>query len=87
MQVRLYRKDDCPLCDELKADLLALQQEIGFVVEERNIEADPVAWDRYRYLIPVLDIEGGPLLYPPHDFLAIRRALLNARDGNQETTV
>ena len=87
MNVRLYRKDDCPLCDDLKADLLALQQEIGFVVEERNIEADPVARERYRYLIPVLDIEGGALLYPPHDFLTIRQALVDARDATRNRPV
>lgn len=27
------------------------------------------------YLIPVLDIENGPLLYPPHDWATLVRHL------------
>ncbi|MCB0045762.1 MAG: glutaredoxin family protein [Caldilineaceae bacterium] len=78
MRVRLYTKPGCSLCDELKADLQALQSEIGFVVEECNIEANQADFARFRYLIPVLDIEGGPLLHPPHDFVTLRHALLAA---------
>lgn len=59
-------------------ELLALQDEIDFMVVERNIEADPTDFERFRYLIPVLDIEGGEVLYPPHTFYALRNALLKA---------
>lgn len=79
MHVTLWSKPDCPLCDELKADLLAMQEGIGFSLEERNIEDDSAAWERFKYLIPVLDIEGGPLLYPPHSWGAVHQALTNAR--------
>ena len=79
MLVTLYTKPDCPLCEELKADLAALQPEIGFSLQERNIEDDADDFARYRTLIPVLDIEGGPVLYPPHDWAIVRQALLTAR--------
>lgn len=81
MHVTIYAKPDCPLCDELKADLLAMQPEIGFSLQERNIETSPADFARYRYLIPVLDIEGGVILYPPHDWLAVRQALVAAKGG------
>ena len=81
MRVTLYSKPDCPLCDELKADLLALQPEIGFSLQERDIETSSDDFARYRYLIPVLDIEGGEVLYPPHDWFAIRQALMAATHG------
>jgi glutaredoxin len=75
MRVFLYSKPHCGLCDELKADLLALQPEIGFDLQEQNIEQDPELFDRFRYLIPVLEIEGGELLYPPHSFVRTMQAL------------
>ncbi len=79
MQITLYSKPTCHLCTEVKIDLLALQDEIDFVVVERNIEEDPADFERFRYLIPVLDIEGGEVLYPPHRFYTLRNALLKAQ--------
>lgn len=79
MRVTLWSKPDCLLCDELKADLLAMQKEIGFSLDERNIEDDAAAWERFKHLIPVLDIEGGPMLYPPHRWGTVHSALLSAR--------
>lgn len=79
MQVTLYSKPNCGLCDELKADLKEIQGQIEFTLVERNIEEDSVSFERYRYLIPVLDIEGGALLYPPHDWLHLYQALSAAQ--------
>ena len=75
MQLTLYTKPNCSLCEELKADLLALQPEVGFILSERNIEENAEDFARFRYLIPVLDIEGGELLYPPHARYRLRDAL------------
>jgi len=79
MRVTLYSKPDCPLCDACKADLHALQSEFSFVMEERSILDDQALFERFRYLIPVVDVDGGPLLYPPHDWLTLRRALSGAQ--------
>jgi hypothetical protein len=77
MQLTLYTKPDCHLCDQLKRDLAGLHGEIAFTLAERNIQADPVDYERFRYLIPVLAV-GETLLYPPHDLLLVRQALLDA---------
>lgn len=78
MLVTLYSRPGCHLCEELKADLEALRARWNFTLVERNIDDDPVAYERFRYLIPVLDIEGGPLLYPPHTMGAVEGALRSA---------
>lgn len=78
MRVILYSKPGCLLCDELKADLVEYQQELSFALDERDIELDSADWEKYRYLIPVLDIENGPLLYPPHHWEVIVAALRTA---------
>lgn len=75
MQITLYTKPDCHLCDELKRDLADLQPEFGFALHERNILEDADMQSRFQYLIPVLEIEGRTLLYPPHDWLTLRNAL------------
>lgn len=79
MEITLYSKPGCHLCTELKDDLFALQKEISFTLLERNIEDDPEDFARFRYLIPVLDIAGRELLYPPHTWSTLRRALETAR--------
>ncbi len=83
MQVTLYSKPGCHLCDQLKADLAWLQREIGFTLEERNIESDPADYARFRYLIPVLAV-GDTWLYPPHDLMQVRHAVMN---GSQRSAV
>ena len=84
MRVTLYSRPGCHLCDDLKAALAALESDIAFTLVERNIEDDPADMDRYRYLIPVLDIENGPLLYPPHDWAVLVDALHAAAEKKNQ---
>jgi glutaredoxin len=86
MQVTLYSKPDCQLCEEVKADLLSFQIQMSFALFERNIEEDPELFARFRYLIPVVDIEDHPLLYPPHSWHSIYQALQAAQRAEQERT-
>ena len=82
MQITLYSKPGCHLCTDVKADLLALQKEFDFTLVERNIEDDPADFARFRYLIPVLDIAGRELLYPPHTWHTLRQALETANHAS-----
>lgn len=79
IHITLYTKSECSLCDALKADLLAIQPKIGFILLEENIEEllrgnanvpaeDNGKIDRYRDLLPVLDIEYGEVLYSPFSY-------------------
>ncbi len=79
MRVTLYSRPGCHLCDELKHDLAELQESLEFDVVEHNIDQDPEAFARFRYLIPVLDVENGPLLYPPHDGLTVMQTIQKAQ--------
>jgi hypothetical protein len=78
MQVTLYSKPDCQLCEEVKADLLSFQIQMSFALFERNIEEDPELFARFRYLIPVV--------YPPHSWHSIYQALQAAQRAEQERT-
>jgi glutaredoxin len=78
MRVILYSRPGCHLCDDLRRDLAEFQQTLGFTLVERNIEADAQELERFQYLIPVLEIADGPLLYPPHAWDAVGAALSQA---------
>ena len=66
MDVTLYARPGCTLCTELRRDLDEFQAALNFTLVERNIEDDPADLARFALLIPVLEIDNGPLLYPPH---------------------
>ena len=58
--VTLYAKAGCHLCDEARAyleDALAdLSQELD--LRETDIRTDPAIFERYRYRIPVIAVDG-----------------------------
>jgi len=81
MQITLYSKPNCSLCDELLDDLKWLQRELDFTVKSQDISNDPVLKEKFQYLIPVLEI-AGTLYNPPHDLLQTRQRIIAAvRDG------
>lgn len=56
--VVLYTKLNCHLCDEMKAELRKAGCDNLYRLEEVNIESDPALFERYRFDIPVLEING-----------------------------
>ncbi|RKU19915.1 hypothetical protein C6503_07025 [Candidatus Poribacteria bacterium] len=62
MQLQFYTKPDCPLCDEAKAILQNVGAKASFVtVEEIDITKDLRLFTKYKYRIPVLELDGQPL--------------------------
>jgi glutaredoxin len=56
LQVRLYGKPGCCLCDECEEILRRLQNEYSFALEKHNIEDDAVLRERWRCHIPVVTV-------------------------------
>lgn len=77
MQILLYSKPNCSLCDQLQDDLAWLQSELEFTVTTKDIGSDPALTAQFQYFVPVLEI-AGVLYYPPHDLLQLRQRLLAA---------
>jgi hypothetical protein len=77
VRVVVYTKPGCGLCDELLADLAWAQRQVRFDVEPCDIMTDPELYERFRYLVPVLEIDGA-LHYPPHDALRVLNLLAEA---------
>lgn len=58
MRVDIYSKADCSLCEALKEVVLAVREEVPFVLVETDIRASPELFQRHRYDIPVLLVNG-----------------------------
>lgn len=56
--VTLYTKADCPLCRRAERVILSLQEELGFRFERQDITQDVMLYERYRFDIPVIAIDG-----------------------------
>lgn len=57
-RVTIYSKPDCHLCDLAKKVVDRVRQSHPFELEIRNIEDDPIDFDRYKIAIPVITVEG-----------------------------
>lgn len=75
--VTLYAKAGCHLCDEARAyleDALAdLDEELD--LRETDIRRDPELFERYRYRIPVIEVDGVERLEGRIDSDAVRELL------------
>lgn len=59
--ITLYAKAGCHLCDEARAwleDALADPTISGIEIAEVDIRRDPAIFERYRYRIPVISVDG-----------------------------
>jgi hypothetical protein len=77
LTVTLYTKDDCGLCDEVKAELADLTAEFPHKLQEVDITSDTGLFARYRFFIPVVQI-GQVTLKAPITKSALHTALQSA---------
>ena len=75
IRVVLYGKAECHLCDEMKAVVERVRQEIPFALEIVDIGGDPALEAAYGLEIPVLAIDGLKAFKYRVDAAALRRRL------------
>lgn len=61
----LFTRPGCHLCDDAWALLETLAAEFAWELAKVDISGDEVLLPRLGNLIPVVDVEGGPLVYAP----------------------
>ena len=54
----LYSKPGCILCDDAKREIEVFAKECPLELREVDISVDKDLWEKYRYEIPVLLLEG-----------------------------
>lgn len=63
MEVILYTKEECGLCQKAKKLLQELQDEYVFDLKEINIYEDEQLLEKYHLMIPVVEMEGEEVEY------------------------
>ncbi len=75
MKLTLYGKAGCCLCDEAKATLAEVREEIAFELEEVDVSLDPRLHREYGERIPVVDVDGEEAFELGVDAAALRDLL------------
>ena len=58
MELTLYTRAGCHLCEEAKAELEKLRGEFSFALREVDIDADPALRQQYDTDVPVVFLDG-----------------------------
>ena len=58
INITIYSKKNCHLCDVAKEALMKIREEYPFSLIEVDIEKDKELFGKYKYLIPVIQIDG-----------------------------
>jgi uncharacterized membrane protein len=83
LNVTLYTRKDCHLCDEVKSDLQALQSKYPHRLVEMDVDTDPVLQAKYDVLIPVLEV-GPYILKAPISRQSLQMTLGAAADRKNQ---
>jgi glutaredoxin len=79
LQVVLYGKPGCCLCDECEMLLRGLQNEFGFTLQKVDISRDEALRERWKCHIPVVTFNGRNRVALRISEARLRRALLRAQ--------
>ena len=77
-KVTIYTRPGCHLCEEAKATINLSGCEGEFILEEVNIDDDPLLRERYGYDIPVIFINGTKVFKHRVDPQEFKRKLRRA---------
>ncbi len=78
-EITVYSRPDCHLCADAIAVLRALQGELGFELDERDIDRDEALQRAYFERIPVIALDGEELFDYFVDEALVRERLESRR--------
>jgi glutaredoxin len=83
LDVTLYTRPGCHLCEEAKAQIAPLLSQAGAALREVDIDADPILRARYGYDVPVFFLGRRKVAKHRVDLRQFRRQLEEAVAGRQ----
>ncbi len=75
MKLTLYGKAGCCLCDEARAAVAEVREDVSFDLEEVDVSLDPRLNREYGERIPVIDVNGEEAFELGVDAAALRKLL------------
>ena len=79
LEVTLYTRAGCHLCDEAKSQMAPLLAEFGARLREVNIDSDSELRELYNLDVPVIFLAGRKIAKHRVDLAQFRRQLAEAR--------
>jgi glutaredoxin len=58
LNVTVYSKKECHLCQIAKEELEVINREFDFTLEEVDIENNALAFEKFKHMIPVVEVDG-----------------------------
>ncbi len=83
-EIHVYGKPGCSLCDEALEVLDDTSPRFTFEVIRHNILEDPVLFEKYRYDVPVVVIDGIERLRLRFDHQELEAALIASKVPRRE---
>ena len=83
LEVTLYTRPGCHLCEEAKSLIQPLLAEFGARLREVNIDTDPELQERYNVDVPVIFLGGRKVAKHRIDPVQFKRLLVEARGFRQ----
>jgi len=75
MELTLYTRAGCHLCEEMKAALAPVLLEFGVALKEVDVDTDPALATCFGHDVPVLMLDDRKLAKHRIDAAPVRRAL------------
>jgi glutaredoxin len=85
LDVTLYSRPGCHLCEAAKAAIHPLLEEFGATLHEINIDGDAVLTERYGWDIPVLFIGTRKVAKHRINVKQLRRQLKEAKESAEQS--
>ena len=79
LEVTLYTRPGCHLCEEAKSLIEPLLAEFGGRLREVNIDTDPELRERYNVDVPVIFLAGRKIAKHRVDPIQFKRHMVEAR--------
>jgi hypothetical protein len=73
--VVVWSREECPLCDELLAELWPLLATLGLRPAVRDVDSDAIALRRYGLKVPVVEVDGVAVCHGHLDTAAVLEVL------------
>jgi glutaredoxin len=75
LELTIFTRSQCPLCEQAKQQLHILQKEISFRLIEKDISSSEDLTEQYGLMIPVVEFEGEIVAYGKVHLFDIKQRL------------
>lgn len=73
-RLTVYSREECPLCEELLAELVPYAHQHGIALQVVDVDSDPLLLRRYGLKVPMVDYGGETVAIGHLDLAVLEKA-------------